>query len=81
MKLTSHLNWVQINDGARGTYINNSQIKFKTIMTKSSICGYSDPYILFKRTIRFENTAAADGDANNTNKIEIFKHFAPFTNC
>ena len=29
-------NWVEINDESRGTYIVNSQIKFKTTMLKSS---------------------------------------------
>ena len=30
-------NWVEINDESRGTYNNNSQIKFKTTMLKSSL--------------------------------------------
>ena len=29
-------NWVGINDGARGTYSPNKQIKFKTSMLRSS---------------------------------------------
>ena len=58
----------------------NSQIKFKTSMLKSSLCDYSDAYILVKRTITVNNTAAADADANNTNKKVIFKNCAPFTN-
>ena len=36
---------------------------------------YSDAYILVN------NTAAADADANNTNKKVAFKTCAPFTNC
>ena len=39
-------NWVEINDESRGTYNVNSQIKFKTTMLKSSLCDYSDSYIL-----------------------------------
>ena len=39
-------NWVEINDESRGSYNINSQIKFKTLMLKSSICDYSDAYIL-----------------------------------
>ena len=31
-------NWVEINDESRQTYNVNSQIKFKTIMLKSSLC-------------------------------------------
>ena len=74
-------NWVEINDESRGTYNVNSQIKFKTTMLKSSLCDYSDAYILVKGTITVTNTAAADADANNTNKKVIFKNCAPFTNC
>ena len=74
-------NWVEINDESREIYNVNSQIKFKTTMLKSSLCDYSDAYILVKGTITVNNTAAADGDANNTNKKVIFKNCAPFTNC
>ena len=66
---------------SRGTYGVNSQIKFKTTMLKSSLCDYSDVYILVKGTITVNNTAPADADANNTNKKVIFKNCAPFTNC
>ena len=44
-------NWVEINDESRGTYNANGQIKFKTTMLKSSLCYYSDAYILVKGTI------------------------------
>ena len=71
-------NWIEINDESRGAYNVNSQIKFKTTMLKSSLCDYSDAYILVKGTITVNNTAAA---VNNTNKKVIFKNCAPFTNC
>ena len=74
-------NWVEINDESRGTYNVGSQIKFKTIMLKSSLRDYSDGYIIVKGTISVNNTAAADAAANNTNKKVIFKSCAPFTNC
>ena len=74
-------NWVEINYESRGTYSVNSEIKFKTAMLKSSLCDYSDAYILVKGTIAVNNTAVADADANNTNKKVIFKNCAPFTNC
>ena len=45
-------NWVEVNDESRGTYNVNSQIKFKTTMLKSSLCDYSDAYILVKGKIR-----------------------------
>ena len=50
-------------------------------MLKSSLCDYSDAYILVKGTISVNNTAAAGAGANNINKEVIFKNFAPFTNC
>ena len=74
-------NLVEINDESRGAYNVNSQIKFKTTMLKSSLCDYSDTYILVKGTISVNNTAAAGAAANNTNKKVIFKNCAPFTNC
>ena len=74
-------NWVEINDELRGTYNVGSQIKFKTTMLKSSFCDYSDAYILVKGTISVNTTAAADANANNTNKKVIFKNCALFTNC
>ena len=49
-------------------------------MLKSNLCDYSDAYILVKGTTAVNNTAAADADANNTNKNVIFKNCAPFTN-
>ena len=71
-------NWVEINDDERGVYPPNKQIRFKTSMLRSSLCDYSDAYILVKGNITVNNTAAA---ANNTNKKVIFKNCAPFTNC
>ena len=73
--------WVEINDESRGAYNVNSQIKFKTTMLKSSLCDYSDAYILVKGTISVHNTAAHGAAANNNNRKVIFKNCAPFTNC
>ena len=39
-------NWFEINDDSRGTYNTNSQIKFKTLMLRSSLYDYNDAYIL-----------------------------------
>ena len=74
-------NWVELNDDIRGACSPNKQIRFKTAMLRSSLCDYSDAYILVKGNITVNNTAAADADANNTNKKVIFKNCAPFTNC
>ena len=59
----------------------NKQIRFKTAMLRSSLCDYSDAYILVKGNISVNNAAADGASANNTNKKVIFKNFAPFTNC
>ena len=79
-------NWVEINDESRGAYNVNSQIKFKTTMLKSSLCDYSDAYILVKGTIAIAG-AGADAAARQADerderdKVVIFKNCAPFTNC
>ena len=44
-------NWVQINGDIRGAYSSNKQIRFKTTMLRSSLCYYSDAYILVKGNI------------------------------
>ena len=53
-------NWVEKNDESRGTYNVNSQIKFKTTMLKSSLCDYSDAYILVKGTITINGRGGDD---------------------
>ena len=53
---------VEINDDARGTYNKDSQIKFKTSMLKSSLCDYSDAYILVSGTITIDGTGADDNE-------------------
>ena len=76
-------NWVEINDESRGAYNVNSQIKFKTTMLKSSLCDYSDAYILVKGTITITGAGndAAARQADERDKVVIFKNCAPFTNC
>ena len=66
-------NWVEINDDSRGTYNTNSQIRFKTSMLKSSLCNYSDAYILVKGTVSVLSTTAATAAANNGDKKTILK--------
>ena len=51
-------NRVEINDDSCGVYDTGSQIEFKTSMLRSSLCDYSDAYMLFKGTIAVQNTAA-----------------------
>ena len=76
-------NWVEINDESRGTYNVNSQIKFKTMMLKSSLYDCSDAYILVKGTITIAGAGddAAARQADERDKGVVFKNCAPFTNC
>ena len=74
-------NWVKINDELSGTYNVNSQIKFKTTMLKSSLCDYSDAYILVKGTITTTGDDAAARQADERDKCVVFENCAPFTNC
>ena len=69
-------NWVEINDDIRGAYSPNKQIRFKNAILRSSLCDYSDAYILVKGNILVNNNAGA----NNIGKKIIFKNCAPFTN-
>ena len=76
-------NSVEINDESREAYKVNSQIKFKTTMLKSSLCDYNDAYILVKGTITITGAGnnAAARQADERDKVVIFKNCAPFTNC
>ena len=50
-------------------------------MLRSSLCDYSNAYILVKGTITVAKTVA-QGQANNDgNKKVILKNYAPFINC
>ena len=71
-------NLVEINDESRGAYNVNSQIKFK-----SSLCDYSDAYILVKGKIAIAGAGndAAARQADERNKGVVFKNCAPFINC
>ena len=50
-------------------------------MLRSSLCNYSDAYILVKGNITVNNTAADGAAANNVTKKAIFKNCSSFTNC
>ena len=49
-------------------------------MLNSSLCVYSDAYILLKGTMKIPNTGIA-AVHNNKNKKAIFKNYVPFTDC
>ena len=74
-------NWVEINDNIRGACSPNKQIRIKTAMLRSSLCDYSDAYILIKENITVKNAIAAGAAAGNAAEKVIFKNCASFTNC
>ena len=71
-------NWVEINDESRGTYNTDNRIRLKTSMLRSSLCDYSDAYILVKGTVTVVINVAQGQPNNSTNKKVIFKNCAPF---
>ena len=77
-------NWIVISDLLKEVYITNCQSKFKFAMLKSSVCDYSDAYILSKGRITViakNNSYAAARQADERNKGEIFQNCGPFINC
>ena len=76
-------NWIEINDQSRRVYNTNSDIRFKATMLKSSLCDYSDVYILVKGAIKITRAGdqAAGRQADERDKGVIFKNCAPFINC
>ena len=66
------------------TYNENKSIRFKTPMLRSSLCDYSDAYILVKGTITVTSPGANNGANNIRDKKArplILKNNAPFVSC
>ena len=61
----------------------NSDIRVKTTMLKSSLCDYSNAYILVKERITITGAGddAAARKVDEKNKGVLFKICAPYTNC
>ena len=66
-------NQIKVNDDSCGTYNTNSQIKFKTLLLKLSLCYYSDACILLSGAITIIGTGydAATRQADEKNKEEL----------
>ena len=69
-------NWVETNDESKGKY-NNSNIRLKTFVIRSTLCDYSDAFIR-KGTITVPKTTAAGAAVNSTNKNVILTNCASF---
>ena len=65
------------HDQLEENYNANKEIRIKTLMLRSDLCGFSDAYIVVKGTITLE----VDNGANKRNKNLAFKNNAPFINC
>ena len=65
--------WYIIDSEAKGNYLPDNEIKFLTSSLESSLCDYSDAYILVT-----ENINVTGGD--NNRKV-AFKNCAPFKKC
>ena len=68
--------WIEVYDKSGGNYNINKEIRIKTSMLRSDLCGYSDEYIVVKVTI----TVVRPNNAKR-NKATAFKNNAPFINC
>ena len=66
-------NWYVIDDESKGNYSHENPIKFLTNSLESSICDYSDAYILVTGNI---NVAGG-----NINTKVAFKNCSPFRKC
>ena len=80
--------WYVIDSESKGKYTHHDPIKFLTKSIESSLCDYSDVYILVTVNITVTRIAAAAGD----NLLQIkqplaaatqlaFKNCAPFKDC
>ena len=68
---------VEENDDPCRTYNKCKQIKFKTAMLRSSLCGYSDSYTHVRRTVTITGAGADEltKKADERNKELTFKKF------
>ena len=76
-------NYVEVDYEPRGRYNLGDEIKFKTTILRSSLCDYSNGYILVKVIITI---TGAGGDPaaqriDERDKLVSSINCAPFTNC
>ena len=80
--------WYIIDSESNGNYSHHNPIKFLTKSIESSLCDYSDAYILVTGNIAVTRTIAAGGDDPLQRKQAFvaatqvaFKNCAVFKNC
>ena len=73
--------YVKVNS-LSNTYNENKSITFKTPMLRSSLCDYSDAYILVKGTATVNGVVnGAENEILRRNRPLILKNNAPFVTC
>ena len=71
-------NWVEVNDKSHERYNPDGEINFKATMLRSSLCNYSDAYILVKGTITVSGGDTATRQLDKRNKQATFKNCGKF---
>ena len=69
--------WIEAYDQSEKNYNTNKEIRIKTPMLRSDLCGFSDAYIVVKGDITLEG----NDNTNKRNKNLAFKNNGPFINC
>ena len=81
------INWIEINDQSNYVYNDNTAIKFNTPMLRTSLCDFSEAYVVLDGSIAVTADATAapnpvqTAQQNRENKNFIFKNCTPFTDC
>ena len=65
--------WYVIDSESKGNYSPNNRIKFLTSSLESSLCDYSEAYVLVTKNITVRG--------GNANTKVAFKNCAPFDKC
>ena len=75
--------WYITDSESKGNYSHESPIKFLTTSLKSSLCDYSDAYILVTGniTVKRRNVADTDDIALGAITQVVFKNCTPFEKC
>ena len=75
--------WYVIDSESNGNYSKDEEIKFLTRSIESSLCDYSDAYILVTGNIAVKKKNDADTDNIDITRATqvVFKNCAPFKKC
>ena len=75
--------WYVIDSESKGNYSHQNPLKFLTNSLESSLCDYSDAYILVMGNIAVKRTNAADTADTALGAVTqvAFKNCAPFKDC